>query len=248
MMAEKTNLIGSLVEFQKEITNPPNSATNPFFHSKYAPLPEILNLVRPLLSKQGLALIQDTGTCEDGNVYVKTILFHTSGESLESGKLVLKPEKDKHGKETPQKLGSAITYGRRYQLATFLGISSEDDDDANIASGNKEKTKTPAKIQPQKQQKRQKRQPKASQPKASKKEEDEPGEPETMDMTGGGSSFDAAAQKNPTVKALIHTLKQGNKVVNTGNIVSLAKTRQEEGLINKIQLKKVQKDLGVLAK
>lgn len=72
-------------------------------------------------------------------------------------------------------------------------------------------------------------------------------EVETVDMTGKESSFDAAAQKNPTVKALIHALESDKKVVNTGNIVALAKDRQKEGIINKIQLKKVQKDLGVLA-
>jgi hypothetical protein len=31
-------------------------------------------------------------------------------------------------KETPQAVGSAITYARRYALAAMVGISSEDDD------------------------------------------------------------------------------------------------------------------------
>lgn len=37
---------------------------------------------------------------------------------------------------TPQDVGSLITYAKRYQLAGFLGISSDIDDDGNQASQN----------------------------------------------------------------------------------------------------------------
>lgn len=133
----KLNIIGALVKVQSEIRNPANTATNPFFKSKYAPLSEILNLVRPLLSKNGLVVFQDAGCAENGGIYTKTTLYHTSGESIESDKLVLKPEKD-----TPQKIGSVITYGRRYQLSSMLGISSEDDNDGNATEKDKPSNKT----------------------------------------------------------------------------------------------------------
>jgi hypothetical protein len=51
------NLIGALLEVQRKIRNPSNTAINPFFKSKYAPLPDILNCVRPLLTENEILLI-----------------------------------------------------------------------------------------------------------------------------------------------------------------------------------------------
>ncbi len=129
---EIKNIASALLEVQREIKNPSNTATNPFFKSKYAPLPDILNCIRPILTKNGILLIQNTGSNEAGDVYIQTKLIHTSGEIIETDKLLLKPDKN-----TAQGIGSAITYGRRYQLTALLGISSEDDDDGNIASDKK---------------------------------------------------------------------------------------------------------------
>lgn len=124
------NLAAALAKFQSEVKNPTNSADNPFFKSKYAPLNEILNDVRPLLSKHGLSVLQSPGG-DGNNITVTTLLMHESGEWIESQELVLKADKP-----TAQGAGSAITYARRYALSAVLGISSEDDDDGNHASGN----------------------------------------------------------------------------------------------------------------
>ena len=119
------NLAVALLKFQSEVENPKNTADNPFYHSKYAPLQDVLNTVRPLLSKHGLSVIQSPAG--DGqSVSITTMLLHESGEWIEFEPLVLKAEKI-----TPQGAGSAITYGRRYALSAVLGISSEDDDDGN---------------------------------------------------------------------------------------------------------------------
>lgn len=120
----------ALCQFQAEIKNPANSANNPFFKSKYAPLNEILNLVRPSLSKYGLSVLQMPSS-NDGDVVITTLLMHSSGEWIEFCPLRMKPAKN-----DPQGIGSAITYGRRYALSAILGISSEDDDDGNSASDN----------------------------------------------------------------------------------------------------------------
>jgi len=131
-MENRKNLVKALLEVQKEIENPKNTEINPYYRSKYAPLPDILNLVRPLLAKNGLVLYQDVGSTEDGAVCVRTHLIHESGESLSTSPLYMKPE-HKERKPTPQAIGSAITYARRYQILALLGIASEDDD-ANLAS------------------------------------------------------------------------------------------------------------------
>lgn len=125
------NIAKALAQFQAEVKNPSNTEMNPFFKSKYAPLNDILNLARPLLSKNGLSVLQSPSG--DGqNVTVTTLITHESGEWIESDPLTLKADK-----ATAQGAGSAITYARRYALSAMLGISSEDDDDGNLASGNK---------------------------------------------------------------------------------------------------------------
>lgn len=124
-------LAQALSKFQSEVENPKNTAKNPFFSSSYAPLNEVLNVTRPILSKHGLSVIQSPGG--DGqNISINTMIIHESGEWIEFEPLVLKAEK-----MTPQGAGSAVTYGRRYSLSAVLGISSEDDDDGNHASQNK---------------------------------------------------------------------------------------------------------------
>ena len=173
----------ALLKVQSEITNPGNTAINPFFKSKYAPLPDILNLVRPLLNKHGLILIQNTGSNDEGLPFVQTILLDAEGDgTVESEKLILRPEK-----KSVQGIGSAITYGRRYQLSALLGISSEDDNDGNggekpkqVQKKNpgqpKKQPKTTSKAQPKtgKKQPRNKPKPKPTPAKGN--------EPETMDM------------------------------------------------------------------
>jgi hypothetical protein len=123
------NLLMAFTKFQAEIRNPKSTATNPHFKSKYAPLNEVLNVVRPVLSKYGLSVVQN---CYGNNVEtsVVTILFHESGEFIESGEIKLKNEK-----ATAQGMGSSVTYARRYSLNSMLGISSDGED----IDGNDEK-------------------------------------------------------------------------------------------------------------
>lgn len=131
------NLAIALAKFQAEVKNPPNTANNPFFKSKYAPLSEVLNTVRPILSKHGLSVVQAPST-EENNIVITTILIHESGEFIEPEPLKLKMDK-----VTAQGAGSAITYASRYALSAILGISSEDDDDANsIEPSSNKKTNT----------------------------------------------------------------------------------------------------------
>ena len=128
------NISKAIIALNAELSNPKNTADNPFFKSKYAPLNEILNEVRPLLAEHGLAVIQNTMSIDD-RIGIQTVIIHISGEQIASDILLLKGDKD-----TAQGQGSAITYGRRYQLSAMLSIASEDDDDGNTASGKNPKS------------------------------------------------------------------------------------------------------------
>lgn len=127
------NIAIALSKFQGEVQNPKNTADNPYFNSKYAPLSDVLNIVRPILSKYGLSVLQSPSS-DAQNIIISTMLMHESGEWIELEPLTLKADK-----QTAQGTGSAITYGRRYALSAILGISSEDDDDGNHATGDGEK-------------------------------------------------------------------------------------------------------------
>ena len=71
------NIAKALAQFQAEVRNPANTESNPFYKSKYAPLNDILNLARPLLSKHGLSVLQSPSG--DGqNVTVTTLITHES--------------------------------------------------------------------------------------------------------------------------------------------------------------------------
>ena len=48
---------------------------------------------------------------------------------------MLEPQTDKSGRVTPQAIGSALSYGRRYSLKALLALGdSEMDDDASVAT------------------------------------------------------------------------------------------------------------------
>ena len=123
------NLAVALVAAQGELKVVEKGAENPFFKSKYADLPAIVKEYQRVFPKHGLSVVQIIE-----GMGLRTILMHISGEWLSCPPAVLNPVKN-----DPQGLGSAITYMRRYSLASVCGIvSSEDDDDGNHASAPKE--------------------------------------------------------------------------------------------------------------
>lgn len=137
-------LAAAMAKAQAEIGTAHKDRANDFFRSKYADLASVWDACRAPLSKYGLSIIQSP-SAEGVNVTVVTVLLHTSGQWIESTLSVvaaLPPSKDKSGKPidppptapTPQSVGSAITYARRYALQSMIGVAP-DDDDGNAASG-----------------------------------------------------------------------------------------------------------------
>ena len=118
---EIKNLAVKLLKFQQEVQAIPKDATNPFFKSKYADINTFIEVIKPLLSKHGLVLIQPL-TNVNGKPAIQTVLIDSeSGESL--GDTVILPEN-----ADPQKMGAIITYFRRYSLQSYLLLEAEDTD------------------------------------------------------------------------------------------------------------------------
>lgn len=89
----------------------------------YADLADVLSAARPVLAREGIALLQRLTTGADGKVRLVT--------ELRRGDEVLDSEVEL-GKSTaePQQFGGALTYLRRYCASTMLGIAPEEDLDA----------------------------------------------------------------------------------------------------------------------
>ncbi|MFZ0434969.1 MAG: ERF family protein [Chthoniobacterales bacterium] len=122
-----TKLAAALVAAQGELKAATLDAENPHFRSRYATLAGLWDTARPTLAKHGLAVSQ-LPEREEGAVGVMTLLIHTSGEWM-SSRLMLPL-----AQQTAQAVGSALTYARRYALASVVGLTADEDDDGNEAS------------------------------------------------------------------------------------------------------------------
>lgn len=130
-MTGQSALAQALVAFQAEMPTVAKSrkATVPTkaggsYSYTYAGLPEVTDAAMPLLTKHGLSF----SCCPrvvDGGYELVGVLLHTSGERLE-GALPI------YGR-TPQEIGSALTYARRYLAGCMTGIVTDDDDDGQGA-------------------------------------------------------------------------------------------------------------------
>lgn len=121
-------IFGALSKFRAQVKQPAKTAKNPYFNSKYVTLEGVMQAIDAALPGTGLAYSQ---LVEDGGngASVSTLVTHSSGEWMLYGPLTLAPTK-----RDPQGYGSAITYAKRYQLASAFGISSDIDDDGNAGT------------------------------------------------------------------------------------------------------------------
>lgn len=128
-------LAAALVRFQAQVPTIPknNTAKIPMkgggsYSYKYADLSDVWEAIRKPLSDNGLAVTQPLITVSQGCLGIKTKIWHVSGETDES--VFEFPVAGK----SPQEVGSAITYYKRYALSAALGLDIDDDDDGAAAT------------------------------------------------------------------------------------------------------------------
>jgi hypothetical protein len=123
-------------QMMRELTNPKFNKQNSHFGNKYADLEGILEQVKPVLSGHGFRLYQTLS--ED--------LWMTALVDVETGKTPLVVRIPFiTDKQSPQSVGSALTYYRRYGILLLLNLVGEEDDDAEKAEGRGKK-KTAKKV------------------------------------------------------------------------------------------------------
>lgn len=118
-------LAEALAAFQADLPQVDLDSVNPHFKSKFASLANITKKVLPELSKHGFSY--SVGSFVDnGLLVVDAHLIHESGESRSFQFPITETQ--------PQKIGSAITYAKRYAIQALTGVVADEDDDGNAAS------------------------------------------------------------------------------------------------------------------
>ena len=113
-----------LLQLQEKGIALKKDASNPFFKSRYITLDNIIETYNPLFNE--LKIVCYHHTIENK---LTTVLFDTEDETSVSSQFnVLNTD--------PQKQGSEITYGKRYNLWQLLNIQTDLDDDWNKASSS----------------------------------------------------------------------------------------------------------------
>lgn len=120
-----TNLTKALFQFQGKVSSVKKSAKNPHFKSTYADLTSILDTINPILQECGLLVTQHP----NDDVLITTVYHAESGEYMQSEQVLRMKDLN-----NPQQQGSAITYSRRYALASIFNLNQEDDDGNAAAS------------------------------------------------------------------------------------------------------------------
>ena len=129
-------MAAALAKAQGELTNPekslvgtipPNGPGGAERMFRYASLSSGLDIVRKVLGQYEIAIMQTTAIDQAGGIVnLTTVLAHASGEWIASDWPVCAISDT----ASPQRMGAALTYARRYALFTLVGIAGEDDLDA----------------------------------------------------------------------------------------------------------------------
>lgn len=122
----QTNVYSALLALQQDLPQMAKDAQG--YNYKYFDINQLVEKVKPLLAKHQLTILQPLDNI-DGAPAIRTILADASGNTLEW--VTPLP-----AAEDPQKLGSAITYMRRYALQSLLFMQAEDDDAAVTVTNN----------------------------------------------------------------------------------------------------------------
>ena len=117
------NISKALLQAQTNITFAGKNARNPHFKNTYADLTAVIDAIKSALNDAGIVFMQTPSPSESGTLALTTRLIHAeTGEYIEDTGVCPLPKSD------PQGYGSAMTYMRRYSLASICGLYQDDDD------------------------------------------------------------------------------------------------------------------------
>lgn len=129
---EISELAKSLISFAEDFgkASLKKDAKNQYLKNSYITLDNLLNTVRPLLTKNKLAITQELA-----GEYLVTTLYHISGQ-FKGSAMIFNPMAGNKSTNNLQAIGGGITYAKRYALGAMLCISTDVDDDGNSAKND----------------------------------------------------------------------------------------------------------------
>lgn len=92
----------------------------------YSDLASVIEVAKPILAKNKLAITQLVGNAANGDPKVTTLLVHQSGQWFRSVSSM--PVVDMKGCSPAQCHGATQSYLRRYAYQAIIGLASEDND------------------------------------------------------------------------------------------------------------------------
>ena len=125
------NLASAMLAFQKLAVTAKKDGKNPHFRSNYSKLESVIEAVNQgnqfgLFFTQEIDYVYVSHRDTKSEPIVVTTVRHEHDENTYVSKLpVILSDANM---ENPQKVGSAITYAKRYTLQAVYGLPSEDDD------------------------------------------------------------------------------------------------------------------------
>lgn len=130
------SLFQKIFEIQKEIGAIPKDSINPYYQSKYADINTYLEIIKPLLQKHKLLLLQPLSHVENKPAITTILSDLENGDRIENSTIL--PENS-----DPQKMGAAITYFRRFAIQSMFCLEAEDDDGNSASSRSQTVTNSP---------------------------------------------------------------------------------------------------------
>jgi len=114
---DKLTFEQKLLAIQLEVGAIKKDQTNPHFKNTYFDINSLLEVLKPVLNKHKIVLMQPLSGGD-----MQTILIDTEDGVRYESQVTLPTNPD------PQKMGAIITYFRRYSLTSLLALEAEDTD------------------------------------------------------------------------------------------------------------------------
>lgn len=137
-----SDLILAMVNFNTDLQTVKliKDGKNEHLRNKYLTLDNILNTIRPILTKNGLVVVQALA-----GDYLVTTIYHVSGQFIQT-EMPFHPMSGNKGTNALQELGGGITYAKRYAISAMLGISVDEDNDGQSSKIKSEQLKSKKKV------------------------------------------------------------------------------------------------------
>lgn len=127
-MTEHKNIYTALCAAQANMGKVTKGSINPAFKSRYADLADVVSVVVPALSEQGIAMYHSMIRDDEGMV-MRTTLSHGATDTHIHCDVPLIVDRN-----NMQGMKSATTYAKRIGLESLTGIAPDTDDDGNAAA------------------------------------------------------------------------------------------------------------------